>query len=108
MSQPERMVPSKRLSGAWTYIAAFVVAIMIFVTLVIIKPAMPERIILLTGPDGSAYHELGKRIAEELRLRELEVDVVVTDGALENVLHLLIPASAMRCRWKVSLNRSWC
>jgi hypothetical protein len=65
-----------------------VVAIALFVTLVIVKPATPDRIVLLTGPEGSAYHDLGKRYALDLRRRGLEAEVIVTEGALDNLRRL--------------------
>ena len=53
--------------------------------LVVIKPAIPDRIVLLTGPESGAYHEFGMRLAEDLRTRGIEVDVVVMGGSLDNL-----------------------
>jgi len=66
--------------------AAFaVIAIALLVSLVILKPAAPDKITLLTGPEGSGYHELGKRYAAYLGDRGLDVEVQVTDGGFDNV-----------------------
>ena len=54
----------------------------------IIKPAMPDKIILLTGPEGSTYCELGTRYASILRARGLETEVVATGGGLDNLQRL--------------------
>jgi len=64
------------------------VAIVLFVSLVVINPAMPERIRLLTGPAGSAYHTLGQRYATELEERGLTTEVIVTDGGFDNIRRL--------------------
>ena len=69
-------------------IPAAAIVLVLVVTLVVVKPAMPKRIELLTGPDGSAYHEFGKHYADELRKHGLEAEVVVTAGALDNLRRL--------------------
>jgi len=35
----------------------------LFIVLMLMEPAVPDRIRLLTGPEGSPYHELGSRYA---------------------------------------------
>lgn len=69
-----------------------VIVIVLFVSLVVLKPAMPDRIRLLTGPDGSAYHDLGRRYALELEKRGLDAEVVVTAGGLDNINRLVAGA----------------
>ena len=64
------------------------VAIVLLVSLVIVRPAAPDKITLLTGPEGSGYHELGRRYAAALGDLGLEVEVIVTDGGFENVERL--------------------
>ena len=64
------------------------VAIVLLVSLVILKPAAPDKITLLTGPEGTGYHELGKRYAVYLRDLGLEAEVQVTDGGFDNVKRL--------------------
>ncbi len=58
------------------------------VILLIVKPAMPHRIQLLTDSQDSAWYALGQRYADDLRSRGLAVDVVATSGALDNVSRL--------------------
>jgi len=88
MRQPDPTEEHRRLRSVWIGISAAVIVIVLFVTLLIVKPAMPDRIVLLTGPEGSTYHHLGGRYAEDLRRRGLEADVVVTRGALDNLRRL--------------------
>jgi len=70
----------------WSRTATFaVIAIVLLVSLVILKPEAPNKITLLTGPEGSGYHELGKRYAVYLRNLGLETEVQITDGGFYNV-----------------------
>jgi len=74
-----------RLSRTATFA---VIAIVLLVSLVILKPAAPDRITILTGPEGSGHHELGKRYAVYLGDRGLEAEVQITDGGFDNVKRL--------------------
>jgi TRAP-type uncharacterized transport system substrate-binding protein len=78
----------KRLRRTGIGVSAALIAIVLFVALVVVKPAMPDRIVLLTGPEGGAYHDLGERYADDLRLRGLEAEVIVTEGVLDNMQRL--------------------
>ena len=80
---------SERLKLTGATAAILVIAALLVVSLVFIKPAAPDRITLLTGPENSAYHDLGIRYAEDLRQRGLDVEVVITDGARDNVLQII-------------------
>jgi len=95
MSRPSLEDKQKRLRKIWLGVCVALVAVVLFVTLVVVKPAMPGHVILLTGPEGSAYHDLGTRYAEDLRSRGLEAEVVVTEGALDNLQRLAESANAV-------------
>ena len=79
-----------RLHGRWIATSTVSIAILLLVTLVIVKSAMPDRITLLAGPVGSADHTLALRYADDLRRRGLEADVVVTKGELDNLRRVLV------------------
>ena len=64
------------------------IAVVLFVSLVVLKPAMPDRITLLTGPEGSSYHDLGLRYASELEARGLDAEVLITAGGFDNLERL--------------------
>ena len=51
MSQPDLTEKRGRLRRAWIRVSAAAIAIVLFVTLVIVKPGMPDRIVLLTGSE---------------------------------------------------------
>lgn len=79
--QEESEVSSLTSSPSSARIAKVVAAtlfVVLFVVLMLMEPAVPDRIRLLTGPEGSPYHELGSRYATELALRGLAVDVAAS------------------------------
>ncbi|HEX7111269.1 MAG TPA: TAXI family TRAP transporter solute-binding subunit [Mizugakiibacter sp.] len=63
------------------------------VAYVLLDPAPPRRVVLATGPEGSAYAEFGKRYAAELARFGIRVELRPTMGAREN-LRLLRDAKA--------------
>ncbi|MHC4990604.1 MAG: TAXI family TRAP transporter solute-binding subunit, partial [Planctomycetota bacterium] len=88
MGNPNPDDDAPRAPRVSVIVFAAVIAIVLFVTLVLVKPAMPDRVVLLTGPEGSAYHDLGTRYGRDLRRRGLDAEVVVTGGALDNLRQL--------------------
>jgi TRAP-type uncharacterized transport system substrate-binding protein len=50
----------------------------------VLDPAPPRRVVLATGPEGSAYAEFGKRYAAELARYGIRVELRATMGAREN------------------------
>lgn len=77
-----------RLQRIWQAFSVAVILIVLFFALVIIKPALPDRVVLLTGPEGSAYHEFGVRLAGDLNSRGIDTEVIMTGGALDNLQRL--------------------
>jgi TRAP-type uncharacterized transport system substrate-binding protein len=59
----------------------------------VLDPTPPRRVVLATGPEGSAYAEFGKRYAAELARYGIEVALKPSMGAREN-LRLLRDAGA--------------
>lgn len=83
MSQVDTTTTRKRLrkmSTAWAVILILVVTMFVFA-----RPSMPDRVLLYTGSKQSAYYDFGVRLARDLRDRGLHADVVVTDGAIDNL-----------------------
>jgi TRAP transporter TAXI family solute receptor len=51
----------------------------------LLNPTPPKRVVLATGPEGSAYAGFGKRYAEELKRFGIEVTLRQTNGSRENL-----------------------
>jgi TRAP-type uncharacterized transport system substrate-binding protein len=51
----------------------------------VLDPAPPRRVVLATGPEGSAYAEFGKRYAAELARYGIQVELRASMGARENL-----------------------
>lgn len=56
-----------------------------------LDPLPPRRIVLATGPEGSALHALGARYAERVSAQGIAVDLRVTRGAADNAALLADP-----------------
>jgi TRAP-type uncharacterized transport system substrate-binding protein len=69
---------------------AIVVALALIIGLVLalLGPAPPRTVIMATGPEGSAYHEFGKRYRALLQRQGVELRLVTTNGSVDNVQRL--------------------
>ena len=92
MTKTDSVAEEKRLWRLSRTTAIVIIAVVLLVSLVIVKPSAPERIVLLTGPEGTGYHELGKRYEEFLEKQGLQTDVQVTRGGFDNVKQLVAGA----------------
>jgi len=50
-----------------------------------LDPNPPQRVVLATGPDQSAYDEFGKRYAEALRRYGITVELMPSEGSSANL-----------------------
>jgi TRAP-type uncharacterized transport system substrate-binding protein len=70
-------------------IAVLAVAVLAVVVLwmaaAYLRPMPPRTLIMATGPEGGAYHEFGKRYREILARDGIELRLLPTAGALENL-----------------------
>jgi TRAP-type uncharacterized transport system substrate-binding protein len=53
--------------------------------LVMLSNMPPHTIVMATGPEGDAYHEIGKRYRDVLAKANVEVRLVPTAGSVENL-----------------------
>ena len=84
----------KKIKGAWRQTRLMLgvggFGIVIFVAGIIfayqfVGPPPPDRIVLATGADGGAYQLYGARIAAYLSEQGIDVEVLETAGAVENL-----------------------
>jgi TRAP transporter TAXI family solute receptor len=69
-------------------IAAAVAALAVWVGVLIFPPAPPRSVVMFTGPEGGKYFELGKRYREILARSRIDLRLVATAGAVENMRRL--------------------
>ena len=89
-SERERPLPGEQGLGikVWgTAILICVVAVLLIWPL--IPPALPKKIRVGTGPDGGVYARFGLRLKDRLAQQGIEVELVPSGGAAENVVNLL-------------------
>ncbi|HZA92465.1 MAG TPA: hypothetical protein VE420_07540, partial [Gemmatimonadales bacterium] len=52
------------------------------------NPFPPDTLMMATGPEGSAYPELGARYREILKRSGIDLRVIRTEGGVENLARL--------------------
>lgn len=82
-----QMVPAAVISVRTVYWSAISLAVFaVFATMwLVVDPAPPDRITIATGPPDSFYERLGRRFAAALERQGVEVELVETAGAPENL-----------------------
>jgi TRAP-type uncharacterized transport system substrate-binding protein len=61
----------------------------------VVETLPPHKIVMATGAQGGAYHELGIRYREILAQAGVEAQLLTTTGAIENLTRLRDPASGV-------------
>jgi TRAP transporter TAXI family solute receptor len=84
------MAAKEFLRNNWPAITIGVTAAAIALAAIVMLSDMPPRMIVMaTGSEGGAYHELGKRYRAELAKEGIEVQLLPTAGSPENRALLL-------------------
>ena len=60
----------------------------LWVAIVALRPLPPRTLIMVTGPEGGAYYEFGKRYRELLARERIDLRLLPTAGSLENLSRL--------------------
>jgi TRAP-type uncharacterized transport system substrate-binding protein len=71
------------------------VVILLSASVYIVETLPPRTIVMATGAEGGAYHELGIRYREILARAGVELRLLPTTGALENLARLRDPQSGV-------------
>ena len=79
----ETFVVLRELALAWGPFILIGVALLA-VTYWVLDPQPPKRVVLATGPEGSAYEAFGKRYKAELARYGIEVVLKPSRGSFEN------------------------
>jgi TRAP transporter TAXI family solute receptor len=90
------MAAKNFLRAHWPAVTIAVTAIAILGAAVMLLRTMPPRtIVMATGPEGGAYHEIGTRYRERLARDGVTLRLRPTSGALENLALLRDPRSGV-------------
>ena len=85
-------MPSSRIRGgrrlAGALVALALVGAGVWMALTVGNPFPPDTLVMATGPDGSAYPELGARYREILGRAGIDLRVIKTAGGAENLARL--------------------
>jgi TRAP-type uncharacterized transport system substrate-binding protein len=94
MVKPES---STRRRFVWTVslITLAALAAAIWVTLTLFEPTPPRRVVMTTGTPGSAYEQFGERYREFLAREGIDLHLLPSAGAVENLARLNDPSSGV-------------
>ena len=73
--------------------AAVLVVAALWLAIVTLRPMPPRTVIMVTGPEGGASYEFGKRYRELLSRQGIDLKLLPTAGSLENLSRLRDPRS---------------
>jgi TRAP transporter TAXI family solute receptor len=97
MTPPTTALPGtsrpRRLAFLFPLLPAVLVFAAIWLASSTLSPLPPHTVTMATGPDGGAYQEIGKRYQEILARQGINLNLVPTAGALENLSLLRDPRS---------------
>jgi len=71
------------------WVSVAVVLLVGLISIRLIGPRIPREIYLLTGPEGSVFHEDGQRYKSHLEKKGISVHLVETGGSVDNLHGLL-------------------
>jgi TRAP-type uncharacterized transport system substrate-binding protein len=91
MNQTGRRIPrrpSAKSTFLWPTIGFFAFLFAFAVLLAVLSPAPPRTVFMATGTQGSAYAEFGERYRELLARHGVKLELVATNGAVDNLAKL--------------------
>ena len=73
----------------WPFLVIAVATLtVVAAALIMLRTMPPQRIVMATGPEGGAYQEIGRRYQAILARAGVQLRLVSTDGALQNLAML--------------------
>jgi TRAP-type uncharacterized transport system substrate-binding protein len=73
--------------------AVLIACTLLWLVVVAMRPLPPRTVIMVTGPEGGAFYEMGKRYQESLAHQGIKLQLLPTGGAVENLARLRDPRS---------------
>ena len=67
---------------------AVLAVVVLWTAITTLSPMPPRTVTMVTGPEGGAYYEVGKRYREELAHQGIELKLLPTAGSVENLARL--------------------
>src|SRR4051812_12830515 len=98
MNQTRKRMPGRKSAKSpflWPMIGLFSFLFAFAVLLAVLSPAPPRTVLMATGTQGSAYAEFGERYRELLARHGVKLELVSTNGAVDNLAKLNDPNSGV-------------
>jgi TRAP-type uncharacterized transport system substrate-binding protein len=90
------MIDMDRLQRSWFILTiAALVVIVLAASIYIVETMPPRTVVMATGADGGANHQMGLRYRDILAQSGIKLRLVPTSGGLENLALLKDPKSAV-------------
>jgi TRAP-type uncharacterized transport system substrate-binding protein len=70
-----------------------IVVVGLWVAIIALRPLPPRTVIMVTGPEGGAFYEMGKRYQELMAQQGIRLQLLSTGGSVENFARLRDPQS---------------
>ncbi len=93
MARSESTVVRRRLVLIASILTLTIVIAAVWVAFVLLQPTPPRTVIMTTGSEGSAYAEYGKRYREFFAREGIDLQLLPSAGAVENLARLRDPHS---------------
>ena len=87
MSLEPRRETSRLLLLIWSVVAAAFVLV-VAATIKLLGPVPPRTVVMTTGPEGGDYHQFGLRYRELLARSGVDLQLIQSNGAVENLKRL--------------------
>jgi TRAP-type uncharacterized transport system substrate-binding protein len=85
----------KRFVWIASLVTLAIFAVAVWVALVLLEPTPPRTVVMTTGTAGSAYAEFGERYRDVLAREGIELRLLPSAGAVENLARLRDPDSGV-------------
>jgi TRAP-type uncharacterized transport system substrate-binding protein len=87
--QSSSSAPTHQRYGLWLTIGAVLgILLAIALALALARPLPPRTVLMATGPEGGAYAQVGARYRAIFARHGVALELVATDGSVENVARL--------------------
>lgn len=95
MSENESSLLRRRFALIATIVTLAIVAVAVWAALVLLQPTPPRTVVMSTGPEGSAYAAFGERYREIFAREGIQLQLLASAGAVENLARLNDPRSGV-------------
>jgi len=95
MADIESNIVRRRMALIATVVTLVIVVAAIWAAFALLQPTPPRKVVMSTGPEGSAYAHFGELYREIFAREGIDLELRTSAGALENLARLNDPQSGV-------------